>query len=315
MRSLRDPWTLGGLTIPNRVVLAPLAGIGNWFVRLQAKRYGAGLAVSEMVSSFAVHYGNPKTLQRAAAHRPERARGRAGLRAAVRPRPRDHALRGGDRRARRRRHHRPQHGLPRAQGLQDRRGRRDARRPRHSPWRSRSPRARAPGSRSRSSCAPAASRGRREGVDVARRLVEEAGVAGLSFHPRSAAVQPQGRARLRPRRRARRLGARPGDRLGRHGRPGPHPLGARAHRRGGGHARPRIARQPVAVRRSCSATTSARPRARRCSTSSTGWSIARSSTWARSAPRATCASSIPWYLARLAAPRLHAGRAAMRGGS
>ena len=62
MRSLREPWTLGGLTIPNRVVLAPLAGIGNWFVRLQAKRYGAGLAVSEMVSSFAVHYGNRKTL-------------------------------------------------------------------------------------------------------------------------------------------------------------------------------------------------------------------------------------------------------------
>ena len=49
------------MTIPNRVVLAPLAGIGNWFVRLQAKRYGAGLAVSEMVSSFAIHYGNRKT--------------------------------------------------------------------------------------------------------------------------------------------------------------------------------------------------------------------------------------------------------------
>src|SRR5919106_6817425 len=61
MRSLNDSWQLGGLTIPNRVVLAPLAGIGNWFVRLQAKRHGAGLAVSEMVSSFAVHYGNPKT--------------------------------------------------------------------------------------------------------------------------------------------------------------------------------------------------------------------------------------------------------------
>ena len=61
MRSLTDPWELGGLTIPNRVVLAPLAGIGNWFVRLQAKRYGAGLAVSEMVSSFGVHYGNEKT--------------------------------------------------------------------------------------------------------------------------------------------------------------------------------------------------------------------------------------------------------------
>jgi tRNA-dihydrouridine synthase B len=60
-RSLHDSWELGGITIPNRVVLAPLAGIGNWFVRLQAKRYGAGLAVSEMVSSFAIHYGNRKT--------------------------------------------------------------------------------------------------------------------------------------------------------------------------------------------------------------------------------------------------------------
>src|ERR687884_2386361 len=62
VRSLTDPWQLGGVTIPNRVVLAPLAGIGNWFVRLQAKRYGAGLAVSEMVSSFAIHYGNRRTL-------------------------------------------------------------------------------------------------------------------------------------------------------------------------------------------------------------------------------------------------------------
>jgi tRNA-dihydrouridine synthase B len=58
---LTDSWTLGGVTIPNRVVLAPLAGIGNWFVRLQAKRHGAGLVVSEMVSSFAVHYHNERT--------------------------------------------------------------------------------------------------------------------------------------------------------------------------------------------------------------------------------------------------------------
>jgi len=60
-RSLTDPWQLGGVAIPNRVVLAPLAGIGNWFVRLQAKRHGAGLVVSEMVSSFAVHYRNERT--------------------------------------------------------------------------------------------------------------------------------------------------------------------------------------------------------------------------------------------------------------
>ncbi len=59
--TLNDAWTLGGVPISNRVVLAPLAGIGNWFVRLQAKRYGAGLVVSEMVSSFAVHYRNERT--------------------------------------------------------------------------------------------------------------------------------------------------------------------------------------------------------------------------------------------------------------
>jgi tRNA-dihydrouridine synthase B len=61
VRSLREPWTLGGHELPNRLVLAPLAGIGNWFVRLQAKRYGAGLAISEMVSSFGLKYGDERT--------------------------------------------------------------------------------------------------------------------------------------------------------------------------------------------------------------------------------------------------------------
>jgi len=60
-RSLTDPWALGGIEISNRVVLAPLAGIGNWFVRLQAKRHGAGLVVSEMVSSFGLKYGDERT--------------------------------------------------------------------------------------------------------------------------------------------------------------------------------------------------------------------------------------------------------------
>jgi nifR3 family TIM-barrel protein len=63
MRSLSDPWTLGGLRIPNRLVLAPLAGIGNWFVRLQAARHGAGLVISEMVSSHGVHHGNRRTCE------------------------------------------------------------------------------------------------------------------------------------------------------------------------------------------------------------------------------------------------------------
>src|ERR1700749_2595760 len=61
--ALTAPFEIGGVPIATRVLLAPLAGIGNWFVRLQAKRHGAGLAVSEMVSSFALHYRNERTLR------------------------------------------------------------------------------------------------------------------------------------------------------------------------------------------------------------------------------------------------------------
>ena len=60
---LTDPFRIADVEIPNRVLLAPLAGIGNWFVRLQAKRHGAGLAVSEMVSSFGLHHRNERTLR------------------------------------------------------------------------------------------------------------------------------------------------------------------------------------------------------------------------------------------------------------
>ncbi|MGH2991592.1 MAG: tRNA dihydrouridine synthase [Solirubrobacterales bacterium] len=60
---LTSPFRIAHVEIPNRVLLAPLAGIGNWFVRLQARRHGAGLAVSEMVSSFALHHRNERTLR------------------------------------------------------------------------------------------------------------------------------------------------------------------------------------------------------------------------------------------------------------
>jgi tRNA-dihydrouridine synthase B len=59
---LTSPFRIGDVEIANRVLLAPLAGIGNWFVRLQARRHGAGLAVSEMVSSFGLHYRNERTI-------------------------------------------------------------------------------------------------------------------------------------------------------------------------------------------------------------------------------------------------------------
>jgi tRNA-dihydrouridine synthase B len=81
---LTDSWQLGPLTVPNRVMLAPLAGIGNWFVRLQAKRYGAGMAVSEMVSSHAVHHRNARTCEEMLRiHPQEREVGTGGLRGPV----------------------------------------------------------------------------------------------------------------------------------------------------------------------------------------------------------------------------------------
>jgi len=59
---LTAPFRIADLDVPNRILLAPLAGIGNWFVRLQAHRHGAGMALSEMVSSHALHHRNRRTL-------------------------------------------------------------------------------------------------------------------------------------------------------------------------------------------------------------------------------------------------------------
>jgi nifR3 family TIM-barrel protein len=59
---LAEPFRIGGLRLENRVVQAPLAGIANWAFRRQSRRHGAGLAVSEMIASFGIHYGNRKTM-------------------------------------------------------------------------------------------------------------------------------------------------------------------------------------------------------------------------------------------------------------
>ena len=150
--ALTEPFEIGGIRVPNRVLLAPLAGIGNWFVRLQARRYGAGMAVSEMVSSHAIHYGNEKTLTELLRIDPrERMVGDVrgpGLDPALRPGPRGDALGRGDGRRARGRPDRPEHGLPGAEGLQDRRGRGADQGSRHRRRRSRGRRARAAGCRS-----------------------------------------------------------------------------------------------------------------------------------------------------------------------
>ncbi|MDO1604581.1 tRNA dihydrouridine synthase DusB [Lactobacillus sp. YT155] len=55
-------WKIGDVTIPNQVVVAPMAGITNASFRLTAREFGAGLVVCEMISDRGIIYRNKKTL-------------------------------------------------------------------------------------------------------------------------------------------------------------------------------------------------------------------------------------------------------------
>jgi tRNA-dihydrouridine synthase B len=185
VRSLQEPWELGGVRIPNRVVLAPLAGIGNWFVRLQAKRYGAGLAVSEMVSSFAIHYGNRRTLDELLVIDP---REREGGPVAIQ-------LFGQDPEIMRSAAARVAEtgadmldinmGCPVPKVCKTGAGAALLKDPDTAVAVARAAR--------EGSGLPVTVKLRAEGVEVAPRLVEEAGVAGITFHPRTIAVRHKGR--------------------------------------------------------------------------------------------------------------------------
>ena len=59
---LNDSFYIGNVYIPNRLVLAPMAGISNTSYRKIVKEMGAGLIYAEMVSSNALNYGNDKTI-------------------------------------------------------------------------------------------------------------------------------------------------------------------------------------------------------------------------------------------------------------
>jgi tRNA-dihydrouridine synthase B len=182
---------MGGVAVPNRVVLAPLAGIGNWFVRLQAKRYGAGLAVSEMVSSHAIHYRNERTLtELLRVHPDEKASGPVSIQlfgqdpAIMRVAARAAADAGADLID-------LNMGCPVPKVVKTGAGAALLSDPDTAVAVARAARE---GSGLPVTVKLRASRrpGQREGVDVARRLVEDAGVAGLTFHPRSAAVRHKG---------------------------------------------------------------------------------------------------------------------------
>lgn len=54
---------IGNVEIENKLVLAPMAGVSNIAFRKICKEMGAGLVVGEMVSDYALHYENKKTLR------------------------------------------------------------------------------------------------------------------------------------------------------------------------------------------------------------------------------------------------------------
>ena len=264
MPALTDSWTLGGVRVPNRVMLAPLAGIGSWFVRLQAKRYGAGMAVSEMVSSHAIHYRNERTCEEM-------------LR--IHPAEREHAgpvsiqLFGPD----------PEimrsaaavvaekgadiidlnMGCPVPKVCKTGAGAALLSDPDRAVAVARAARE-ASGLPVTVKLRPGQTPDDRKGVELAYRLVDEAGVAGLGFHPRHAAQHHQGGPDYE-------LAARLVEELPvpvilsgglRSPREGARRLRADGRRRD--HARARVARQPVAVRAAArAARRRRRPHARR----------------------------------------------------
>lgn len=56
-------WKIREINIPNRLVLAPMAGITNEAFRIICKEMGAGLLVAEMVSDKAIGFQNERTLK------------------------------------------------------------------------------------------------------------------------------------------------------------------------------------------------------------------------------------------------------------
>ncbi len=55
-------WKIRDVIIPNKLVLAPMAGVTNEAFRIICKEYNAGLVMAEMVSDKAIGFQNKKTL-------------------------------------------------------------------------------------------------------------------------------------------------------------------------------------------------------------------------------------------------------------
>ena len=59
--AMENSWNIGSVTVPNRFVLAPMAGVTDLPFRRLCKEQGAGLVCMEMVSAKAISYHNKNT--------------------------------------------------------------------------------------------------------------------------------------------------------------------------------------------------------------------------------------------------------------
>jgi tRNA-dihydrouridine synthase B len=59
--NLQESWSIGGVEVPTRIVLAPMAGVSIQAFRRQGRRFGAGLVCSEMVSAAGIEHRNERT--------------------------------------------------------------------------------------------------------------------------------------------------------------------------------------------------------------------------------------------------------------
>ena len=54
-------FSIGSVTLPNQLILAPMAGVTDLAFRQICREHGAGLTVTEMASAKALEYGDKKT--------------------------------------------------------------------------------------------------------------------------------------------------------------------------------------------------------------------------------------------------------------
>lgn len=58
---MKETWTIGNVSISGKAILAPMAGVSDIAYRLLAKKHGASMVCTEMVSAMGIKYKNERT--------------------------------------------------------------------------------------------------------------------------------------------------------------------------------------------------------------------------------------------------------------